>query len=55
MTKHCEHVYKNMNANPCPLCGRDTHETDWKEQHRLQKKWLEENPDAGKYGGWWSI
>ena len=26
---YCEHVYKNMNASLCPICGKDTHEYDW--------------------------
>ena len=52
----CEHVYKYMGTDICPLCGKDTHETDWKvvhEDRRLHKE---------KYGlfyqapqVWWSI
>ena len=53
MSNYCEHVYKNMNANPCPLCGKDTHETDWKLQHKLHKAWHEDG--KATYGGWWSI
>ena len=51
--EHCEHVYRNMNQNPCPKCGGETHETDWKAQHELHKEWIA----SGKavYGGWWSI
>lgn len=42
---YCEHVYKDMNANPCPKCGKDTHETDWNLQNKLQKEWKDANPD----------
>ena len=51
----CEHVYKSMGASICPLCGKDTHEINWAEQHELQKQWLKDNPDAWKTVGWWSI
>lgn len=53
MTEYCEHVYKNMNANPCPKCGKETHETDWKLVAEQHKEWIA----SGKavYGGWWSI
>jgi hypothetical protein len=44
-----------MNANPCPKCGRDTHETDWKLENKRRKKWLKDNPNAWKEVGWWSI
>ena len=52
---YCQHVYKDVLEDPCPFCGGDTHKTDWKLQAKLHKKWKEENPDAAKYGGWWSI
>lgn len=55
MTEYCEHVYKNMNANPCPKCGKETHETNWEQVNEYHKKWLKENPDAWKNVGWWSI
>jgi len=62
-TKYCEHVYKNMNANPCPLCGKDTHETDFKLQADLRKKHYEEGKHlkyicedcGGTIRGWWDI
>ena len=49
----CEHVYKDMGANPCPKCGGATHEIDWEKQWKLHKEWIA----SGKavYGGWWSI
>ena len=49
----CRHVYQNMNADICPLCGKDTHETNWKEQHKLHKEWIESGKATAQ--GWWSI
>lgn len=49
----CEHVYRNMNANPCPKCGKETHEIDWKYQNKLHEAWIAEGKAV--YGGWWSI
>ena len=51
----CEHIYKNIGADICPNCGRDTHETDWEfiKQERIKHR--------EKYGilhvvrEWWSI
>lgn len=52
----CEHVYKYMGSGTCPLCGNDTHETDWKVAHETRRLHVE------KYGilyqaphVWWSI
>lgn len=53
-TMLCEHIYNNMNANPCPKCGGETHETDWAYQWQLMQEWKKDNPNA-KYEGWWSI
>ena len=61
--EHCQHVYRNMNANPCPLCGGDTHETDFKSTNDLHKQHLAEGKDApykcddcgGTIRGWWDI
>ena len=53
--EHCEHVYRNINANPCPKCGGETHEINWIEQNKTYKQWLKDNPDAWKQVGWWSI
>ena len=36
------------------ITDRDT-DVDWELQNALRKKWLEENPDAHKTVGWWSI
>lgn len=49
----CEHIYKIVNADICPKCGRDTHETNWKQIAEQHKKWVKENPNF-KYQ-WWSI
>ena len=53
--EHCEHVYRNMNTNPCPKCGGQTHEINWVEQNAIHKQWLKDNPDAYKNVTWWSI
>lgn len=49
----CEHVYNNMHANPCPKCGKETHEIDWQFQHKLHKQWIADG--KATYQGWWSI
>jgi hypothetical protein len=50
---YCEHVYKEMDTDLCPLCSMPTHRIDWKEVARLHKEWI----DSGKATpqGWWSI
>lgn len=53
MTEYCEHVYKNMNANPCPKCGGETHEIDWKYAAQLHKEWIASGKAVAQ--GWWSI
>ncbi len=50
----CEHVYKNMGSEICPLCAQCTHDTDWAKQNKLQIEWKINNPNAG-YIGWTSI
>jgi len=55
MANICEHVYRNVNANPCPKCGRETHEINWAKENEFHKQWLKDNPDAWKTVGWWSI
>ena len=62
-TAICKHVYELVGAPICPDCGRDTHEIDDKEQHRLFKEYYEsEAPkeylcpvEGGTIRGWWSI
>lgn len=51
--QNCEHIYKNMGAPICPICGRDTHETDWSKQHELHREWIASG--KAQFGGWWSI
>ena len=51
--KYCEHVYENVQAEICPLCGKNTHETDWSYQTKLHKEWHEDG--KATFGGWWSI
>ncbi len=58
----CIHVYTIVNQALCPECGRNTHETDFKYQTELHKKWIEEGrhldmqcPLGGTIRGWWDI
>ena len=51
----CEHVYKLMGVNPCPICGKPTHEINWRQENKERKDWLKKNPDAWREVGWWSI
>ena len=51
----CRHVYEYVNAPICPDCGKDTHEPNWEQINKANKKWLKDNPDAWKQIGWWSI
>jgi hypothetical protein len=51
--KYCDHVYKNMNAKICPLCGKETRETNWPEQWELHKEWISSGKATSQ--GWWSI
>lgn len=50
---YCEHVYKYMGENPCPKCGGETHETNWKHQWELHKEWIASGKAVAQ--GWWSI
>lgn len=50
---YCEHVYKDMGTDICQLCGKDTHRTDWKQQHDLHKEWIASGKAVAQ--GWWSI
>ena len=49
----CEHVYKNMHTDICPLCGEKTREIDWSTQHQLHKEWIASGKSVAQ--GWWSI
>ena len=60
--KFCIHVYSVMNQPLCPECGNPTHETDFQQQVRLHKKWIEDGkhlemqcPMGGTIRGWWDI
>jgi len=51
-----------MNQPLCPECGKPTHETDFQQQVRLHKKWIEDGkhlemqcPMGGTIRGWWDI
>lgn len=52
-----------MNANPCPLCGKETHETDFNSISELHKQWWADGKAdwsvckecGGTIRGWWSI
>ena len=60
---YCRHVYEYVNAEICPDCGRDTHETDWQQHAELHRQWLREGRadwsicpvEGGTLRGWWSI
>lgn len=52
--ENCIHIYQNVNAEICPHCGRDTHETNWEKNNLYARQWKIDNPNAA-YGGWWSI
>ena len=51
----CEHVYNNMNAKICPLCGKDTHEIDWAMQINLHQAHIAEVGLFNHKAVWWSI
>ena len=58
----CIHVYNIMNNALCPECGKPTHETNFKKQTELHKKWIEDEnhlemqcPLGGTIRGWWDI
>jgi len=46
MSVACDHVYNNVNAGTCPLCGETTHEINWVEQNSLNVQWRIDNPNA---------
>jgi hypothetical protein len=50
----CDHIYRDRDEEICSDCGRWTHQMNWEQQNRINRKWLKDNPEA-KYGGWWSI
>lgn len=50
---YCEHVYKEVSINPCPICQKDSHTVNWEEQHKLHKEWIASGKAVAQ--GWWSI
>ena len=55
MLKYCEHVYRDMCLEICPICGTELHETNWEliaEQRRLHR---EEHGLFYNVREWWSI
>jgi hypothetical protein len=51
--EHCKHVYEDVGAPVCPLCGKYTHEADWKFQAELHKDWIASG--KASFQGWTSI
>ena len=51
----CEHVYKSMRTNPCPKCGKDTHETDWEQIAKQRREHREKHGLFYNVREWWSI
>lgn len=49
----CEHIYRHMGMNECPLCGKPTHETNWTEVHEQHREWIASGKATTQ--GWWSI
>lgn len=49
----CEHVYKIMGTDICPLCKKPTHETNWEEIHEQHRDWIASGKSVAQ--GWWSI
>ena len=35
----CEHVYKLTGVDPCPLCGKPTHEINWRQVHEQHNQY----------------
>ena len=52
---YCQHVYQNVNQNPCPFCGGDTHETDWDRNRQEMAEHREKYGWFNNTGTWWSI
>ena len=51
----CEHIYKIINADICPKCGRDTHEPDWELLKAQRKAHREKFGLLHTVREWWSI
>lgn len=53
--KHCQHVYRNVDQNPCPFCGGETHEVDWNRNRQEMADHREKYGLFNTIGTWWSI
>ena len=60
--RKCKHIYEYEGTEVCPLCGRDTHEPNYKLQTKLHKQWIAEGkneeflcPLGGTIIGAWDI
>ena len=49
----CKHVYEDVGAEICPICGKCAHTTNWQEQWKLHKEWIASGKAVAQ--GWWSI
>lgn len=49
----CEHIYKEVKADICPLCNKPTHSTNWKLIAEQHKEWIASGKAVAQ--GWWSI
>ena len=52
---YCEHVYKEVKFDPCELCGKDSHKTNWNLIKELRRKHREEKGLFYNVREWWSI
>jgi hypothetical protein len=48
MSIYCEHVYKYIHANPCPECGKETHDINWALIAEMHKDWIDNDNSQGK-------
>ena len=53
--KYCEHVYRSVKKDPCPICGGDSHETDWDLLREQRKAHREKHGLFYVVKEWWSI
>lgn len=52
---NCVHVYKEVGADICPHCGKDTHKTDWVTIASQRRTHREEVGLFYNVKEWWSI
>lgn len=53
MMTFCKHVYEDVGAETCPICGKCAHTTNWQKQWELHKEWIASGKAVAQ--GWWSI